>query len=798
MRPKPSQLFRWFMLITLLTALLLPATSSAQSPVYLPFISGPGAERPAATQDEEEQPADARPWGVLTNTVDETTVEIAWQTATPQTGWVTYSATLDALDQLAYAEAGQETATTQHRVTLTGLQPDQAYYFAIVSGGVVYDNGGSWYKLQVNVATEVDVDAILAAASSGAGATQAPDEGRIVGGQPATPGEYPWQAMLLLSGNGFCGGSLIDQKWVLTAAHCVDGRSVEQVILGAHNLLQTGESTRQVITTRRAIIHPNYNRTTEDNDIALIELNTAAVLNTSVRVVPLAASADSSLFAPGVLATVTGWGATREGGSLASVLQEVSVPIVSRQTCNQSYSGDITENMLCAGLAQGGKDSCQGDSGGPLIVPNGSNWKLAGVVSWGNGCARPNFYGVYTVVANYSSWIQSYLGGSSGDPDDNRALSSGQTLNGTIDPATDQDTYYFDITQAQLATIRMNRTNTTLDSYLILYGPNGNEIARDDDSGGNTNALINQATLTQTGRYRIVASSFNGGSAGGYTISLSLTPVNACTPGANGVVLYEHSNYGGRCVTFTADDFNFVDNNFNDTASSIRFVGSYATGWEAVLYEHANYGGVSSTFRADDATLTNDTIGNDRASSIRIRRVTNSNLALNRPSFATTQQSASYSPAKGNDGSTSTRWSSRSSSTLGDQWWWVDVGNQTFDRVMVRWHASYAARYFIGWSNDGVNYTGYWFTASAAGSYNHNLGTQTARYVGVLMRTRAPGKTNYSFYELETYRTAALSAAETERLALEATALAAEEEAVTITLTESVENKRQFLPLIQQ
>ena len=105
------------------------------------------------------------------------------------------------------------------------------------------------------------------------------------------------------------------------------------------------------------------------------------------------------------------------------------------------------------------------------------------------------------------------------DPDDGRTLSAGQSLNGTIDPASDQDTYYIDLTQSKQMTLQMNQTSSSLDSYLILYGPTGNEIARDDDSGGNRNSLINQITLSQTGRYRLVASSYNGASTGGYTIS---------------------------------------------------------------------------------------------------------------------------------------------------------------------------------------------------------------------------------------------------------------------------------------
>lgn len=220
-------------------------------------------------------------------------------------------------------------------------------------------------------------------------------QGKIVGGYPAQLSNWPWIVGLVVDGSGLCGGTLISSNWVLTAAHCVHGATSIEVRTNTTNLYSPGET----ILSKRLIAHPNYTPSTFDNDIALIELSQASAVTPN--------SSWGGTPQEGVMASVAGWGTTSEGGD-ASITQllQVEVPVVSNATCNQSYNGAITGNMVCAGLSEGGKDSCQGDSGGPL-VQNGS---LIGVVSFGNGCARPGFYGVYARVANYTSWVQSYTG----------------------------------------------------------------------------------------------------------------------------------------------------------------------------------------------------------------------------------------------------------------------------------------------------------------------------------------------------------------------------------------------------
>ena len=238
---------------------------------------------------------------------------------------------------------------------------------------------------------------------------------RIVGGNQAIIEQHPYQVSLkyIDDGKHFCGGTIIDEEWIVTAAHCLEGESIEdfKVAAGITGITQSHQNR----TVELFINHPGYNSTTNDNDIALIKLSSPLTFDNKVQQIAYATKDDDTngLLDAGTTATVSGWGDTMEDGVASTTLLAVNIPITLFSVANAAYNNALTSNMLAAGLAVGGKDACQGDSGGPLVVPNSDNTAviLAGVVSFGDGCARPNKYGIYAKVSEYAEWIERALNG---------------------------------------------------------------------------------------------------------------------------------------------------------------------------------------------------------------------------------------------------------------------------------------------------------------------------------------------------------------------------------------------------
>ncbi|XP_017469617.1 PREDICTED: trypsin eta-like [Rhagoletis zephyria] len=236
-------------------------------------------------------------------------------------------------------------------------------------------------------------------------------EGRIVGGNEVSIVRHPHQISLRrrtcteCAYLHDCGGSILNEDTILTAAHCVVNRRVSNLMVIAGTNNRAG-SDGTVALVSKVVTHELYNASITDYDVALLLLTTPLKFDhLFIAPVALVAAAPTA----GAKAKVTGWGTVSEGGVLASRLQVVNVFVQDQEQCIGAYGARITDAMLCAGVVEGGKDACQKDSGGPLLVED----QLAGITSWAIGCARPEYPGVYVNVSHVREWIVSNVAANS-------------------------------------------------------------------------------------------------------------------------------------------------------------------------------------------------------------------------------------------------------------------------------------------------------------------------------------------------------------------------------------------------
>ncbi|MET0133957.1 MAG: serine protease [Kibdelosporangium sp.] len=247
-------------------------------------------------------------------------------------------------------------------------------------------------RLLAVLCAAVGLVALAGPASSSVDSAGSP---RIVGGQRASTGTYPF-AVYLTTADGFqfCGGTLAAQNKVITAAHCAKGQDPRDffVVAGRDDKKNTGQGVS--VPVKRIWVHPGYTDALAGHDVAVLTLGQRI---TQYHPIPFAGPGDESAYAAGTVATILGWGRTSSGGPTSQYLLKAEVPVVGDQDCARSLAKHNPSWMVCAGYPEGRIDGCQGDSGGPMIADG----KLIGISSWGDGCGLPDKPGVYTRVISY-------------------------------------------------------------------------------------------------------------------------------------------------------------------------------------------------------------------------------------------------------------------------------------------------------------------------------------------------------------------------------------------------------------
>ncbi|XP_054441308.1 complement factor D [Pteronotus mesoamericanus] len=253
----------------------------------------------------------------------------------------------------------------------------------------------------------------------GAALCVAQPRGRILGGKEAKAHDRPYMASVQVNGTHVCGGFLVAEQWVLSAAHCLEhvptNETLVQVLLGAHSLSQP-EPSKRLYDVLRAVPHPDSRLQTLDHDLLLLQLSENATLGPAVK--PLPWQQEDREVTAGTLCDLAGWGMIKNTGRKPDLLQYLLLPVIDRATCNlrKFHDGTVTERMMCA-ESKRNADSCKGDSGGPLVC----NGVAEGVVTSGSRvCGDPKKPGIYTRIGSYTAWINSVMAGdvaTSGKPE---------------------------------------------------------------------------------------------------------------------------------------------------------------------------------------------------------------------------------------------------------------------------------------------------------------------------------------------------------------------------------------------
>ncbi|KAH7945460.1 hypothetical protein HPB49_011106 [Dermacentor silvarum] len=247
---------------------------------------------------------------------------------------------------------------------------------------------------------------------------------RVVGGQVAYDGEFPWLVSVQFvpsMGENKCGGTILNERWILTAAHCFYGyqKSNFVVRVAEYNLRAKEPRTPAITyTIDQLIMHPDYRKVKKyDNDIALVRLSRKIRYSEYAQpaCLPSLTLADTT----GINVTVVGWGQVSEDvPKTPAVPLKAVLTVFDNQICNtwlHNHSMRVLDNHMCAGLEEGGKDACHGDSGGPLLALNNRRYVVVGVVAAGDGCALPRTPGIYTRVTAFLPWIMDHIAPDSGD-----------------------------------------------------------------------------------------------------------------------------------------------------------------------------------------------------------------------------------------------------------------------------------------------------------------------------------------------------------------------------------------------